>query len=168
MSTVGKILVGAGITALLALIIYLIIQIRKHRKTIRSEISSQWHGFYHFLTRLPLVGDLFLLLSLNPAQRGFLTIERSLRALGIRTPSGATAAEMTDALVEEIPQLEADARALQVNYEVAVYGKMNLLLIKAHLAPLRINLVVTRVVFQRLYAPVRRLNDRFGGPVDYR
>lgn len=168
LSTVGKILVGAGITALLALIIYLIIQIRKHRKTIRSEISSQWHGFYHFLTRLPLVGDLFLLLSLNPAQRGFLTIERSLRALGIRTPSGATAAEMTDALVEEIPQLEADARALQVNYEVAVYGKMNLLLIKARLAPLRINLVVTRVVFQRLYAPVRRLNDRFGGPVDYR
>jgi len=101
-------------------------------------------------------------MSLNQAQRAFLSIERSLRILGTRLPAGATAAEITDALVEEIPEIEPDARALLINYQASVYGQTEKLPIKARLAPLRINIAAGRAALRRFFAPVRRFNDRFG------
>jgi len=162
LSLFAKILVGVGIAALLMGITLLVFYLRRNRNAIRTQIARQWRGFYHFLTRLPLVGDLFLLMSLNQAQRAFLSIERSLRILGTRLPAGATAAEITDALVEEIPEIEPDARALLINYQASVYGQTEKLPIKARLAPLRINIAAGRAALRRFFAPVRRFNDRFG------
>ncbi len=157
----GKILLGVGIATILALITLLAITFKKHRKAITGNITRTWKGFYHALTRLPLLGDVFLAMSLGSAESSFLAIERGLAWLGVHMPAGATAAEVAAELVKELPDTKKDAQILLKAYQETVYGKNKKENPGGTVAAFRINLAVTREYFRRLFVPVQKLNDRF-------
>jgi len=161
LTLLGKILLGAAIALVLGLAIYLFFYFRKHGKDFASGVARGWKTFYRSITRIPLLGDLFLSMGLTSVERSYLAVERGLDWLGVRVPTGFTAAEVTELLIKELPKTEEDANALLATYEETIYGKKKSGHASGTLAALRINLAVAREYLRRIFLPVRRLNDRF-------
>jgi hypothetical protein len=152
----GKGLIGFAVVAGLTALFFLARWLRRKWNDIRLLFIDKQRRLVAFFTEIPFLGDAYLSIHLSRAERSFLTIERSLRLLGIRLPPGSTASEQAAALIDEIPELEGDARALLVFYQTAVYGKSEGGSERTGLAAMHINLAVARVLLKRMIAPFNR------------
>jgi transglutaminase-like putative cysteine protease len=152
----GKGLIGFAVVAGLTALFFLARWLRRKWNDITSSFIDNQRRLIAFFAEIPLLGDAYLSIHLSRAERSFLTIERSLRLLGIRLPPGSTASEQVAALIDEIPELEGDARALRAFYQTSVYGKKESAPERTGLAAMHINLAVARVLLKRMIAPFNR------------
>lgn len=163
LSTVGKVLIAVLSILAAGLIAFLGFRIRKNSAEITQSIVANWRRFYRNLTRIPGLGDCFILMKLSPVERCFWPIERGLRWAQEEMPEGITAHEMAARFVEIYPDTGEDVDYLLTVYQEAVYGKNLADLSDARKVGARLNKKIYKATFQKITKPIRRLNERFGG-----
>lgn len=159
----GKIVFTVSGVLIIALVVFAYLKIRKYRREIKRYIRAQWQKIYQSLTRMPGVGDWFIQLSLTPVERCLWPIERGIRWVNIKLPAGVTAQEMASQFLDIYPEAKADVDFLLRTYQDEIYGNREGSLEECRKADRRLNRIILQAAFRRITAPIRKLNERFGG-----